>query len=86
MNVNHGLKNSTRIIQRALLSLDMPVKVDGVPGNKTLTAATIANPDKLRAALIAARIRFFNNIVVADASQKVFLKGWIKRAKTFEQV
>ena len=84
MNVNHGLSNSTRILQRALLLSGMPVKVDGQPGPQTLTAANVVDSRILRNNLIAARLRFFATIVRNNPSQAVFANGWKNRAMSFE--
>jgi lysozyme family protein len=86
MNVNHGVGNSTRILQRALVLSGMPVTVDGIPGRQTLSAAQKVNLKTLRDNLITARLRFFQAIVRNDPSQAVFARGWENRAKSFETV
>lgn len=83
MNVNHGLRNSIKILQRALLACGLRLAIDGVPGPTTVALAKQANPTQLRAELIEERLNFYRRIIARDPSQKVFWKGWEKRAKSF---
>jgi lysozyme family protein len=74
--VNMGVDRSLRMLQKAV-----GAKVDGVIGPMTLAAAN-AQPG---AAVVFgnARITRYHNLVAADASRQVFLKGWIARATSF---
>jgi len=68
--VNSGVKQSVLWLQRALGVAD-----DGVFGPKTLEAANAANPDALRARIIAQRLRFLTNLNTFGA----FGRGWTRR-------
>lgn len=61
------------------------VKVDGIVGKKTL-AAINDYPDKreLFEKLWKRREKHFNDIVKRNPSQKVFLKGWLRRLSAFK--
>jgi lysozyme family protein len=48
---------------------------DGVIGPQTLSAANQANPDALRARLVAQRLRFMTNLGTFDD----FGRGWARR-------
>ena len=68
--VNSGVAQSVRWLQRALGVAD-----DGVLGPKTLAAATAANPDALRARIIAQRLTFMTNLNTFGT----FGRGWTRR-------
>lgn len=68
--VNSGVKQSVLWLQRALGVAD-----DGVFGPKTLEAANAANPDALRARIIAQRLRFLTNLNTFGT----FGRGWTRR-------
>jgi lysozyme family protein len=68
--VNSGPAQATRWLQRAL-----GVDPDGVIGPKTLTAAYAANPDALRARMLAQRLRFMAGL----ANWPAFSRGWSRR-------
>jgi lysozyme family protein len=59
-----------RWLQRALGVTD-----DGVIGPQTLSAANQANPDALRARLVAQRLRFMTNLDTFSS----FGRGWTRR-------
>ena len=68
--VNSGPAQSVRWLQRALGVTD-----DGVIGPQTLSAANQANPDALRARLVAQRLRFMTNLDTFGT----FGRGWTRR-------
>lgn len=68
--VNSGVAQAARWLQRALGVAD-----DGAIGPKTLAAANQANPDALRARIIAQRMRFLTNLNTFGA----FGRGWTRR-------
>jgi lysozyme family protein len=68
--VNSGPAQSVRWLQRALGVTD-----DGVIGPQTLSAANQANPDALRARLVAQRLRFMTNLDTFSS----FGRGWTRR-------
>ncbi len=55
-------------------------------GDETLAcaqAAAAAVGNALVDKLVDRRVAFFNAIVAGDASQQVFLRGWLRRANEF---
>ena len=68
--VNSGPAQSVRWLQRALGVAD-----DGVLGPRTLAAANAANPDALRARIVAQRLTFMTNLNTFSA----FGRGWTRR-------
>ena len=66
----HGIKIPQRILG---------VTVDGIVGPKTLTALNRRPPAVLFDQIHEARLRFIDDIVRNDPSQKRFLKGWQNR-------
>lgn len=75
MNINHGIKNSSKILQKALNSLGAVLVVDGIVGVKTITACNKADEGKLLLALTAERLNFYASI----STFNTFGKGWIRR-------
>lgn len=68
--VNSGVAQSVRWLQRAL-----GVQDDGVLGPITLSTANQANPDALRARLVAQRLTFLTNLNTFST----FGRGWTRR-------
>lgn len=78
--VNSGCKTAIKAIQR-LLNVD----ADGIVGPMTLRAINgHSDPFKLHSALMDARVKFYEDIVKNNESQRVFLKGWLNRLKEYE--
>jgi lysozyme family protein len=69
--VNSGPDRSIKLLQAACGGL----VIDGAIGPKTLAAAQVVSAGKV----IDERESFLRHIVARDASQKVFLAGWINR-------
>ncbi len=86
MVVNSG-KRGIKILQHLLTCYNyQPGKIDGYIGPKTIYAAKVAAEDMgndLVRKLIKRRVIFYENLVKADDSQRVFLAGWIARAESF---
>lgn len=63
------------------------VKVDGVLGKSTLDAATAAvklhGAKYVNNAIVAARLHFYDLVVAAHPTDKVFLTGWRRRANKY---
>lgn len=76
--VNHGQANAVRFLQRAL-----GVVADGKAGPITRAAVGAAVVSKLKYRMLAARIRFYGEIVSERPSQLAFLRGWLTRATEF---
>ena len=66
----HGIK-----IPQQLLG----VQADGIVGPKTLAALNAQKPEAFFNLIKNRREQFFNTIVKKDPSQKIFLKGWLRR-------
>lgn len=89
MAVNHGRGGGGRMLQQALNNaIRAGLVVDGAIGPKSLAALKgAAGADGKVCAAEALRIRenFFNNLVAKRPSQKVFLKGWLNRARDLKR-
>lgn len=87
MNVLHGIKNSTLILQRGInvcgRNNNLSVKEDGLIGSRTIIASHICDPHDLRMAVNNERVKFINNIVKNNPKQRVFQKGWLTRVASF---
>ena len=60
------------------------VTPDGVVGNKTLSALNSQDPVKFHKLVWDSRLKFLNDIVKRDPSQKKFIKGWVNRLNDFK--
>lgn len=83
--VNMGPVQAHKCLQRALRAVALTVKDDGVLGPITRevaawAASTDAGAAALLAALRAEAAGVYRQIAAKDASQRVFLAGWLKRA------
>ena len=87
ITVNSGPKQAVRLLQRALNATSFgPLIEDGLLGSQTINAARHAVRilgDELNNVLVEERRDFYHAIVAFNPSQKVFLKGWLKRAEEF---
>ena len=75
MNANHGIKNSSKILQRALNSLGAGLVVDGIVGEKTIRTVNVIGGSRLSLALTAERLKFYTSI----STFNTFGKGWTRR-------
>ncbi len=86
MAVNMGPVTAIKLLQRVIHKLGSPITVDGHLGPRSYQSAVIAcnvyKADVLRSICLA-RKEYYRNIVDNDASQSVFLTGWINRANSF---
>lgn len=57
---------------------------DGVVGPKTIAAVNSQDQKVLFEKIFAARVKFLNDIVKNDSSQKRFIKGWLNRLNDFK--
>jgi lysozyme family protein len=76
--VNHGVGRAAKLLQAAA-----GVEQDGSIGPVTLAAAGSLAPALLRAKYIAARYRFYGQIINRDRSQLAFIAGWMNRMAEF---
>lgn len=81
--VNSGLWGS-KGVQRTLNEFfNADLKLDGIIGNKTLTAINSCEPEALFDTIKLARIKYYHVIAKKGQNQK-FLKGWLRRIYYFE--
>lgn len=78
MAVHHGYATSVRMLQRVL-----GVKDDGKIGPITAGRSKSLAPGSVIAMLVERRIALFDRLIKKDPEQKVFEKGWKKRARYF---
>ena len=88
MAINHGPRDAIKMLQRTINAAGFgPITVDGVLGPNTrkgVKKAISAMGNDFQNALVEERITFYERIVARDPSQRVFLDGWINRAKSFQ--
>ncbi len=86
MSINHGPGTAIKLLQQVLNDIGNACSVDGGIGGETIAcakAAASAEGDALLDKLVERRIAFYEAIVAGDASQGVFLRGWLNRANEF---
>jgi lysozyme family protein len=83
-SVNHGPGGAAKLLQRALNALGETLKVDGAIGGQTFAAIARYETKALAAQYLVERRALFHRIVARDASQGVFLKGWLNRVTDLE--
>lgn len=72
--VNHGAKRAVQLLQD-----ELRVTVDGKPGPVTLASAARVSAVHAALQMIAARMRLYNRLAIADSRRRVFLRGWLNR-------
>jgi lysozyme family protein len=80
--VHHGGGGMARLAQCTSNALGWNLVEDGKFGPKTLeaiTKLTASRPIEFAEEFLRQRKKWFDNIVIRDATQKVFLKGWHNR-------
>jgi len=75
--VNAGVGRSVKTLQQVV-----GTNVDGVMGNQTLMAANAIDASALIIDFSNAKIKFYEDIVMARPNQNVFLKGWLNRVNS----
>ena len=81
MVVLHGPRNATKILQRAVNKVEAgALKVDGSFGPLTIKESVRAG-DFVTGWMCSEQQAFFERIVKHRPNQRVFLRGWSKRAK-----
>lgn len=86
MSINHGPGTAIKLLQQVLNDAGQPCDVDGGIGDETIACAqraAVALGNALVNRLVERRVAFFEAIVAGDASQGVFLRGWLNRANEF---
>jgi lysozyme family protein len=77
--VHSGVKTAVRLLQKALGG----ILVDGVLGHETFAAVQDANPSWLYRKMLAERIRYLGDVIVARPANATFAKGWMARVAEF---
>ena len=90
LGVNHSPGAGGKMIQKAVNAVipDAKLEVDGVVGDKTISAINKATPEQLKAinnAIANEREAYYRFLVERDPRQARFLNGWLKRAGEFRQ-
>lgn len=89
--VNHGPRRAIRFVQRVCNDAGFgPLVMDGVIGPETCAAAAQASlgmgKGVMLQALVKERRELYRRICQRDASQRVFIDGWMARLAEFEEV
>lgn len=77
--INMGYKSGYKLLQKAINNLGYDIAEDGWLGPTTVEKANKCDPDQLLLNLSIKAADRYNNIVLSDNSQKVFLEGWMRR-------
>ncbi len=75
MAVNMGLATAVRMAQKIAA-----IAYDGIMGPLTANCINNVPTDRMLSGLVAASVRRYAAIVAANASQSVFIVGWMERA------
>lgn len=78
IGVNTGVSTAVRMLQAVI-----GVAVDGILGPRTRQAVAVLPWRLTNNALIAMRVKHYATLAESDASQRVFLRGWINRSISF---
>jgi len=84
--VLHGKLGGSKILQKAINTFFGRgiLDVDGIIGDKSIAAFySIANVSGMINSIVDERIEFVTSLVANKPKLSVFLKGWIKRFKSF---
>lgn len=87
--VNMGVMTANKLLQRsvnALLPENRKLAVDGIVGEKTLSAVKQVPIDKLVKAYIARRAARYEEIANKYPQKRRFLKGWLNRLNDLKRV
>ncbi len=80
MSINMGANAANKALQTACNNLGSDLVVDGVCGSKTITAANSHSSVALITQLRILMREFYQNLVMNDKSQGIFISGWMRRA------
>jgi lysozyme family protein len=78
--VNMGPMQSHKLLQQALHSVGMKIKIDGKLGAVSFKSANAANRDALLAALRSEAAGFYRTLCAKNKNYDKFLAGWLNRA------
>ena len=77
--VNHGVKGSAKLTQKALNDCGFNLVIDGIYGRKTKQALQECPVENFVKAFQEKRSSLYKAIVKKNPSQEVFLAGWLNR-------
>lgn len=80
LSVNVGIKQSIKLLQRALQAVGKCVQEDGIIGDETLSSINNSDAKSLLAALKSAADGYYRAIAHHNPSMCIFIHGWLKRA------
>ena len=90
MSINHGPRRAIKLLQRTVNVAGFgTISVDGIagPGTRRHVNRAVAEMGAyFQDALVEERIKFYHRIVERNESQRVFLRGWLRRANSFRLV
>jgi hypothetical protein len=78
--VNLGPQRAVRLLQQALVRCGAQVEVDGLLGERTVTAANQAAPECVLAQLRVLAAEHYRTLAAKDPKYLPYLKGWLERA------
>ena len=82
MAINMPAKTAHRIVQKALNDVTgSKLVVDGIIGNKTRAAINKSDPTALLESIRDKQSAYYESLVASDETQRVWLKGWLNRAR-----
>lgn len=79
MGILNGKRTAVKILQKAIKSCGLLVRVDGLFGPLTLTATNNTNMEQLYEQYIKLFDTRFRRLVIRIQSNKKFLRGWLNR-------
>lgn len=83
LRVNIGAHGAIKMVQRAINSLgSFVLGEDGIFGQKTLEAINSTKPAFLLTEIRKFQKKYYNDIVIHNYKQSVFLKGWLSRVES----
>lgn len=83
--VNNGIAVAGILLQRAIIACGHGVVVDGEIGAQTLKATLLASRSDLEAHFLQLRRQRYTDIVLHNAGDAKFLKGWLARVDDLER-
>ena len=84
--INIGPANAISMMQRTLNNMGCKVKDDGIIGPNTVNAADVAwkHSDKFIEIYTQKRVEYYENLVRNNPALNKFLRGWTRRARSWE--
>lgn len=83
IGVNMGNKTAVKIMQKCLNSLGESLTIDGLIGNKTISALNEKDYKVLNNMMVNERLKRYDYLATTYPKNLKFIKGWNNRAKMF---